>query len=222
MTAAEPQAIAIFGGQGGGDVIADYLDCMPERFRVLGFLNDLAQKGETICGRTVLGGFRDWRTLPEGVRFVAPLHKAKEIQKRRAIVEALGVPDALWTQAIHPRAVISPRSCLGPGVCVGPLCDVSPGVTLGRHVALRAGASLGHDVVLGDFAFFGPKAISLGYAQIGEGAHIGPGAILREGIHVGRYAVVGFGSAVVRDVEEFSIVAGNPARPIGRVEPLAM
>lgn len=196
-----PEPIAIFGGQGGGDVIADYLDCMPDRFRVLGFLNDLAEPGATVCGRTVLGGFSDWHTLPDDVRFVAPLHKAKEIQKRRAVVEALGVPERRWARALHPKAVISPRTDLGVGVCIGPLCDVSPGVTLGRHVALRAGASLGHDVSLGDFAFFGPKAISLGYARIGQGAHIGPGAILREGIHVGRYAVVGFGSAVVRDVE---------------------
>jgi acetyltransferase EpsM len=216
-----PTPFAIFGGRGGGDVIADYLDLQPGTARVLGFLNDLTPPGSQVCGRTVLGGFADWRTLSEDVEFLAPLHKAKEIQSRRAVVDGLGVPEKRWGRAIHPRAVISPRATLGAGACIGPLCDLSPGVVLGRHVAMRAGASLGHDVVLGDFAFFGPKAISLGYVDVGEGAHIGPGAVLRESIRIGRYAVVGFGSVVVRDVEDFTIVAGNPARVIGRIAPLA-
>jgi acetyltransferase EpsM len=214
-----PTPYAIFGGRGGGDVIADYLDLQPGTATVLGFLNDLSPPGSLVCGRTVLGGFTDWRGLPTEARFLAPLHKAKEIQARRAVVDGLGVPEDRWGRAIHPGAVISPRATLGAGACIGPLCDLSPGVVLGRHVALRAGASLGHDVVLGDFAFFGPKAVSLGYVEVGEGAHIGPGAILRESIRIGRYAVVGFGSAVVRDVEDFTIVAGNPARVIGRIEP---
>lgn len=216
----KPIPVAIFGGQGGGDVIADYLDRMPERYAVVGFLNDLAPKGAILCGRRVLGGFGDWSGLSDEVRFLAPLHKVREIQQRRRVVESLGVPEGRWDRAIHPQAVISPRATLGAGVCIGPLCDVSPGVTLGRHVAMRAGASLGHDVTLGDFAFFGPKAVSLGYVHVGEGAHVGPGAVLREGVRIGRYAVVGIGSTVLHDVEDFSIVAGTPARAIGRIAPI--
>jgi len=218
----KPVSVVIFGGRGGGDVIADYLDRTPERYTVLGFLNDLAPVGATLCGREVLGGFSDWPALPDEVRFLAPLHKAKEIQQRRRVVENLDVPESRWERAIHPSAVISPRAELGGGACIGPLCDVSPGVMLGRHVAMRAGASLGHDVTLGDFVFFGPKAVSLGYVHVGDGAHIGPGAVLREGVRIGRYAVVGIGSIVLHDVEDFSIVAGNPARPIGRIAPIGM
>jgi len=50
-------------------------------------------------------------------------------------------------------------------------------------------------------------------------AWIGERAIILPGRRVGRGAIVGAGSVVTRDVEPFSIVGGNPARPIGRREP---
>ena len=34
------------------------------------------------------------------------------------------------------------------------------------------------------------------------------------GVRVGRYAVVGAGSIVTKDVEDYQVVVGNPARPI--------
>jgi len=48
---------------------------------------------------------------------------------------------------------------------------------------------------------------------------IGERAIILPGRRVGRGAIVGAGAVVTRDVEPFSIVAGNPARLIGRREP---
>lgn len=49
---------------------------------------------------------------------------------------------------------------------------------------------------------------------IGDGAWIGARVILLPGVRVGPGAVVGAGSVVTRDVPEYSVVAGNPARII--------
>ncbi len=43
---------------------------------------------------------------------------------------------------------------------------------------------------------------------------IGQYAIIKQGIHIGTGAVIGMGSVVTKDVEPYSIVAGNPAREI--------
>jgi UDP-2-acetamido-3-amino-2,3-dideoxy-glucuronate N-acetyltransferase len=50
-----------------------------------------------------------------------------------------------------------------------------------------------------------------------EGATIGAGAIIGPGLQIGRYAMVGMGSVVTRDVADFALVVGNPARQIGYV-----
>lgn len=51
---------------------------------------------------------------------------------------------------------------------------------------------------------------------IGENAFIGAGAIIMPGVTVGAHAVVGAGAVVLQHVPPHTIVAGNPARKIGR------
>ncbi len=50
--------------------------------------------------------------------------------------------------------------------------------------------------------------------RIGEGAWIGEKAIILPGVHIGKWSVVAAGAVVTKDVEDMSIVAGNPAKKI--------
>lgn len=45
-----------------------------------------------------------------------------------------------------------------------------------------------------------------------EGSWIGAGVIILPGVSIGRYCVVGAGSVVTRNVDDYTVVAGNPAR----------
>jgi len=54
---------------------------------------------------------------------------------------------------------------------------------------------------------------------IGDGVWIASGVIIIGPSTIGEHAVVSAGSVVRGDVEPFSIVAGNPAAPVGRVRP---
>lgn len=56
-----------------------------------------------------------------------------------------------------------------------------------------------------------------GQVVIGDDTWIGAGTILLPNVHIGKCAVVGAGAVVTHDVEDYSIVAGNPARKIGDV-----
>ncbi len=90
----------------------------------------------------------------------------------------------------------------------------------GRKFSIRTGddvsigpeasiLTLGHDPQSPDFADRGGEVI------VGDRAWIGYRAIILPGIKIGDGAVVGAGAVVTRDVEPFTIVAGNPARKIG-------
>ena len=78
----EAVPVALFGGRGGAEVVAEYFASDSEKTKVIGFLNDIAEPGEKIGSYSVLGAFEDWTRLPEAVEFNAPIHMAKDIQRR--------------------------------------------------------------------------------------------------------------------------------------------
>lgn len=55
------------------------------------------------------------------------------------------------------------------------------------------------------------------YVEIGDGAFIGYGAVILPNVRVGLRAVVGANSVVTKDVPDFTIVGGVPARVIGSI-----
>ena len=53
---------------------------------------------------------------------------------------------------------------------------------------------------------------------IKQGAWIGAGATILPGVCVGKYAIVGAGSVVTKDVPDYGVVVGNPARLVKTLE----
>lgn len=129
-----------------------------------------------------------------------------------------------WLQAIGQGSGVQLhcRFLHGPGVALGARSVINYGCMLdGRRFPIHVGAdvsigpeaailTLGHDPRSPDFADRG------GPISIGDHAWIGFRAIVLPGVSIGEGAVVGAGAVVSRDVPPFTIVAGNPARPIGR------
>ena len=216
-----PQPLVILGGAGSGVIVAEAVRAAGDsgRYTLIGFLNDIATPETTLAGKPVLGPFAAWRDCPGDAMFVSAFPKAKEALARHRRLAALEIPDDRWATVIHPGANVSKDVTLGPGSFVGAGAVIEPGVIGNRHVCIRGGSYISHDVRLGEFVFVGPNATILGRCTIDEGSHIGANAVCREETSVGRYALVGIGAVVVADAPGFAVLAGNPARIIGHLDP---
>lgn len=104
-------------------------------------------------------------------------------------------------------------------------------VKIGNKVKIQNGVSVYNGVTIEDEVFVGPNvAFTNDYfprAQnpdwevtptlIKKGASLGANCTIVCGHTVGEYALVGAGSVVVRDVDPYTLVVGNPAREVGKV-----
>jgi acetyltransferase-like isoleucine patch superfamily enzyme len=94
--------------------------------------------------------------------------------------------------------------------------ELEDNVTITNHVLL-----LCHLRNLADY-YIGDDYSALGYRygkiHIKEGATVGMKAIILPGVTIGRGAIVGAGSLVTKDVPDWAIAAGNPAKVIKMLE----
>ncbi|HEX4294030.1 MAG TPA: acyltransferase [Rhizomicrobium sp.] len=118
------------------------------------------------------------------------------------------------------RCVVSQNVMIGPNVTVGNGCKIQNNVSLYEGVTLEddvfCGPSMVFTNVLLPRAFVNRRSEFLP-TLIRRGASIGANATIVCGHTVGQYAMVGAGAVVTRDVDDFALVLGTPARRIGWV-----
>jgi UDP-2-acetamido-3-amino-2,3-dideoxy-glucuronate N-acetyltransferase len=122
---------------------------------------------------------------------------------------------------------------IGDASFIGPFVEITRNTNIGKNCIIESHSFLCDSVVLEDNVFISHGVMFTNdlYPQVGvhvkylktlvkEGASIGTNATIIAGITVGKYSIIGAGSVVTKDVECFSIYAGNPAKKIRQFESL--
>lgn len=128
---------------------------------------------------------------------------------------------------IGENCIVGRGAYIGTGVEVGPNCKIQNYALVYEPAKLAAGVFIGPAVVLTNDHF--PRAINADGTpksaddwhpvgvDIREGASIGANSTCIAPLVIGRWALVGAGSVVVKDVPEFALVVGSPAKRVGWV-----
>ncbi|MEM4522035.1 MAG: acyltransferase [Nitrososphaeria archaeon] len=107
---------------------------------------------------------------------------------------------------------------------------IEEGVEIGNNVKIRAFTFIPEGVKIEDDVYIGPRVTftndkyprtkgkwRLLRTMVKKGSSIGAGTIILPGITIGKYALIAAGSIVTKDVEDYAIVKGIPAKRIGYV-----
>lgn len=139
----------------------------------------------------------------------------------------------------HPDLVNLYGCTIGAGSRIGTFVEIQKNAHIGRNCKISSHSFICEGVTIEDGVFIGhgvmftndmyPRAVnadgslqcdsdwSLLMTRVRRGASIGSNATILPGVTIGVGAQIGAGAVVVRDVPDFAIVAGVPARIIGRV-----
>lgn len=119
---------------------------------------------------------------------------------------------------------------LGKDCNIGQNVVVSPEVILGENVKVQNNVSIYTGVTCDDDVFLGPSMVftnvtnprsavnrrgEYSKTHVGKGASIGANATIVCGHNIGKFAFIGAGAVVTKEIPDYALVVGNPAKQMG-------
>jgi UDP-2-acetamido-3-amino-2,3-dideoxy-glucuronate N-acetyltransferase len=159
------------------------------------------------------------------------IHPSAEVSSNAHVGENVKI----WNQVqIREYAIVGENSVLGKNVYI------DFGVKIGSNCRIQNNCSIYHGVEIEDGVFVGPNVVFTndknprainqdgtpksgadwvaGKIRVKYGASIGAHSVILPDVVIGRYAMIGAGSVVTKNVPDFGLVIGNPAKFVGYVD----
>jgi Acetyltransferase (isoleucine patch superfamily) len=150
------------------------------------------------------------------------VHPLSDIQSTN-----IGEGTRVWQFVVILKNAVIGKNC---NICAHTLIEND--VIIGNDVTVKSGVYLWDGITLEDKVFVGPCVAftndkfprSKIYPEkfpstlIRHGASLGANSTILPGVTVGRFAMIGAGSVVTKDVPDYAVVAGNPAKIVRYIE----
>jgi sugar O-acyltransferase (sialic acid O-acetyltransferase NeuD family) len=186
------------------------------RYEVLGFLDHRDElQHRSFHGVPMLGRFADAPRLVDrypAVRFTTWIGGVDTYQRRPQMIGSVGLPPERFVTLVHPSSSVSRRARVGRGVLIYQHCTVSSSAVIEDHVVVLPHAVISHDCVLGEYAVVTSNVTVGSAAKVGRSCYLGTHCCMLPGVRIGEGSLVGIGGVVLRDVDPYTVVVGNPAR----------
>lgn len=215
MSPYSAENIVVFGASGHAKVVIDVVS-RASKYKIAGLIDSYKPIGTQLSGYSVLGSEMQLDCLMNELGFARGVVAIGDNFLRSELVQRIKavVADFEFVSAVHPSAIVAEGTVIGPGTVVMAGVVINPGSAIGHHCIVNTRASIDHDCVLQDFSSVAPGATLGGGVSVGQFSAIGLGANILHGRSVGQQCVLGAGATLTRDLPDFVVGYGVPARPV--------
>lgn len=168
--------------------------------------------------------FGDWSAVQAVIAQAGVEDSEIENNARNSAVPLLDLKNV--NARIEPGTVIRDQVTIGDNAVIMMGAVINIGCEIGANSMIDMGVVMGGRAVVGEHSHIGAGAVLAGVIEpasaqpvvIEDNVLVGANAVVIEGVRVGKGAVVAAGAIVTKDVEPYTVVAGNPARKVKDVD----
>jgi len=219
--------VIIIGGKGSAIVIAEQIydaQIKVGNIEFLGFAFDDESFGKEINGFPILcktyNAYEEYSKYND-VKFIFQLYRPDLIKERINLLNSYRIPINRFYTFIHPSCVVARSAKIGFGTAIMANCVINPNTIIGNYCTIHSNSLIGHDTELGDYNFFAAHSVVGSNNTFGEGNFVGLNTTFNNYITIGDYCFVGMASNVIRSIDSFKKVYGNPAKEFTKeIKPL--
>ena len=208
--------IIIIGGEGNGGVISACIEDNRNRYgdmewEVAGFINDYESE---VAGYPVLGTLAD---IPELLKnpeyyFMWGIHLVARSVLTEKLFDDANIPSERFATVIHKSAFVAQNATLEPGVLIMANSYIGPQAYISTCSLVMANCSIGHNIKMARLCHCSVGSIMTGYSELGVCSDLAVGSILLAYIKIGNYAMLGAGSLATKNIPDYEIHVGSPAK----------
>lgn len=197
--------------------VVEAINALKPTWNLLGFIDDdKALHGQVFSGYPVLGG-KEILEKYARAKILAVPGRPENFWTRDKIIRSLGLSRSRFASLIHPSAQIAADTKIGYNTVVMGGVTATANVAIGNHCVILPNTVISHDSRLGSYTLVGSNVSFSGGVKIAPLCYIGTGSRLIQNTEVGKGALVGIGSVVLRSIDPYTVVAGNPARVLREI-----
>lgn len=198
----------IIGAGTYGQVFLEYLTY---EYLVTGFYDDnVTLHGKNLGGVLIKGSIQDALVNESNCVVIVPIGNNPVRIRILENFEKNGfeIPSFIHAQTIiHPSVKIGKAVYVLPGTCIMPLTEI------GDFSMISMGVNIAHHTKVEKGCFFSQGSNIGASILIKELAFVGIGATLMTGVKsIGKDALVGAGAVVIKDIPDYAVMAGVPAK----------
>lgn len=202
----------ILGAGTYGEVIFELAEIVG--YRVVGFYDDdQGLMGTEIMGKKVIGSFSNFtKSDIIGKNFAVAIGNNKI---RSQIMDNILKNEGLLPSLVHPKANISPSAKIGMGVYIHPGAFIWTKAEIGDFTIISPSTVIAHHTKVGKACLISTLCAVGALIKIKDHVTLGIGTTVITGVNrIGENVISGGGTVVIKDVEDNSVIVGNPARKI--------
>ena len=205
----------VVGSSGHAKVVIDCIE-KENKYEIIGLLDRFKEVGSSSFGYKIIGKEEDLQNLIKKHKIEGGIIAIGDNFIRYTVYDKIlkDVPQFNFIKVIHPSAQIARNVLIGKGTVIMANTTISSEATVGNFCIINNNSSLDHDSEMLDYSSLAPGSSTGGNVKIGLFTAVSLGAKVIHGITIGEHTIIGAGSNVIKDIPEYVVAYGNPAKVI--------